>query len=96
VRKTSSPLGELLALLFVPVAWLVRLCVGRKRAPPAMVKAFYKTPQWKQLRYAHLAGQPACVLCGRSARDGVSQIMHGDGGINNASEKQRHLGIKRC
>jgi 5-methylcytosine-specific restriction endonuclease McrA len=70
MRRRSSTLGELLNLVFLPVVWAVRSFVGRKRAPPAEVKRFYSTVEWKRLRYAHLAQHPACVLCGRSARDG--------------------------
>jgi len=70
-RKSSSTLGKLLALLFAPVAWLLWLFVGRKRASPDMVRGFYKTPEWKRLRYSHLASSPSCVLCGRAAKDGA-------------------------
>jgi DDE domain len=45
--------------------------IGRKRASPGLVKWFYKTPEWKRLRYAHLAKNPACVFCGRSTHDGA-------------------------
>ncbi|MDQ2947146.1 MAG: HNH endonuclease [Acidobacteriota bacterium] len=63
--------AELLALLFAPLVWLLRPFIGRKRASPEMVRAFYKTPEWKRLRYTHLSRSPACVLCGRSAKDGT-------------------------
>lgn len=69
--RRSSAFGELLTLAFLPVVWALRPFVGRKRAPPDLVKQFYRTPEWKRLRYAHLAQHPACVLCGRSARDGA-------------------------
>lgn len=36
-----------------------------------MVRIFYKTPEWKRLRYTHLTSSPACVLCGRAAKDGA-------------------------
>jgi 5-methylcytosine-specific restriction endonuclease McrA len=55
----------------MPLTWLLRPFLGRKHASPALVKWFYKTPEWKRLRYAHLAKQPSCVLCGRSAKDGA-------------------------
>ncbi len=71
MARKSSTLGELLALLFAPVVWLLRPFIGRKRASPAMVRIFYKTDEWKRLRYAHLASSPACVLCGRAAKDGA-------------------------
>jgi hypothetical protein len=70
-RNRSSTLGELLSLLFFPVALLLRAVAGRKPANPGLVKWFYKTPEWKRLRYQHLAKNPACVLCGRSAKDGA-------------------------
>jgi hypothetical protein len=42
-----------LNLAFLPVVWLSKPFVGRKRAEPSLVKWFYKTPEWKRLRYAH-------------------------------------------
>jgi 5-methylcytosine-specific restriction endonuclease McrA len=71
MARKSSTFGELIALLFAPVVWLLRPFIGRKRANPGLVKWFYKTPEWKRLRYAHLAQYPACALCGRSAKDGA-------------------------
>lgn len=68
-RRSSSAFGDLVALLFLPVIWLLRPFIGRKRAEPGLVKWFYKTPEWKRLRYDHLAKQPSCELCGRSAKD---------------------------
>jgi len=71
VARRSSAFGDLVALLFTPAVWLARALIPQKRAAPDLVKWFYKTPEWKQLRYAHLAKNPACVLCGRSAKDGA-------------------------
>lgn len=70
-RRSSSAFGDLIGLLFTPLAWLLRPFIGRKRASPGLVKWFYKTKEWANLRYAHLAKQPACVLCGRSAKEGA-------------------------
>lgn len=70
-RQRSSILNEVLTLILLPVSWLLAPIAGRKRAGPGLVRWFYKTPQWKRLRYDHLARNPVCVLCGRSARDGA-------------------------
>lgn len=70
-RRSSSAFGDLIALLFAPLAWLLRHFVGQKHAPPELVKSFYKTKEWAELRYAHLARNPNCKLCGRSAHDGA-------------------------
>jgi 5-methylcytosine-specific restriction protein A len=35
------------------------------------VKWYYKTPEWKRLRYDHLLKSPKCLACGRSAKDGA-------------------------
>ena len=71
MARRSSAFGDLIALLFTPVVWLIRAFIPQKRASPGLVKWFYKTPEWKRLRYAHLTRSPACVLCGRSAKDGA-------------------------
>ena len=71
MARRSSAVGDLLGLLFLPISWLLRPFIGRKRASPGLVKWFYGTPAWKRLRYDHLAKNPACVLCGRSAHDGA-------------------------
>lgn len=55
MARRSSTLGELLGLLFMPVVLLLRPFIGRKRASPGLVKWFYKTKEWTNLRYAHLA-----------------------------------------
>jgi 5-methylcytosine-specific restriction endonuclease McrA len=70
-RRSSSAFGDLLALIFLPVAWLLRRFAGRARATPDMTRAFYKSLEWKRLRVAQLDKSPACQLCGRSAKDGA-------------------------
>lgn len=60
-RRSSSAFGDLIGLLFTPLTWLLRLFIGREWASPGPVKWFYKNKEWANLRYAHLAKQPACV-----------------------------------
>lgn len=69
--RRQSTLGEVLSLLALPVVWLVRLFVGRKRASPDEIKRFYRSAEWKRLRYAQLAREPACRVCGASAKSGA-------------------------
>ena len=64
-------LGEILTLLFSPLAWLMRRAIGRKRASSDEIKRFYRSAEWKRLRYAHLAASPVCKACGASAKDGA-------------------------
>ncbi len=64
-------LAELLNLLLLPFSLLLRRISGRRRAAPDKIKRFYKSGEWKRLRYAHLAKSPACLACGRSAKDGA-------------------------
>jgi hypothetical protein len=45
VPRRSSAFGDLIALLFAPVVWLLRPFGGCKRAPPAMVKPLFYTPR---------------------------------------------------
>ena len=54
MARRASAFGNLLGLLFLPITWLLRPFIGRKRANPGLVKWFYKTPEWKRLRYDHL------------------------------------------
>lgn len=63
--------AELLALLLSPLAWLLRRFIGRRRASPEEIRRFYKSAEWKRLRYAHLAKSPTCTACGRLAKDGA-------------------------
>ena len=70
-RRQQSTLGELLSLLALPVVWLLRLFVGRKRASPDEIKRFYRSAEWKRLRYTQLSREPSCRLCGASAASGA-------------------------
>jgi 5-methylcytosine-specific restriction endonuclease McrA len=64
-------LGELLNLLFRPLAWLASLAFERRRARPEEIRRFYQSAAWKRLRYQHLSRSPFCLACGRSGRDGA-------------------------
>lgn len=64
-------LSELFALLLLPLSLLLRRISSRRSASPEEIKRFYKSVEWKRLRYAHLANSPACLACGRSAKDGA-------------------------
>lgn len=64
-------LGELLTLLFRPVALLFRLFTGRRRAGPDEIKRFYRSAEWKRLRFNHLQREPVCRMCGASAARGA-------------------------
>jgi len=64
-------LGELLNLLLLPFSLLLRHVSGDRRAAPDEIKRFYRSVEWKRLRYAHLSRSPACLACGRSAQDGA-------------------------
>jgi 5-methylcytosine-specific restriction endonuclease McrA len=70
-KQGSSAFGELLALLFQPVLWLVRLVVGRKAASQDEIKRFYRSAEWKRLRFEQLSKSPVCKLCGASAASGA-------------------------
>ena len=70
-KQRSSALGEVLALLALPVVWLVRLFARRHRAGPDEIKRFYRSAEWKRLRFAQLTREPACKLCGASAKSGA-------------------------
>jgi len=69
-KLRSSAFGELLTLLFLPLAWLARKIFGRKRATPDEIKRFYRSADWKRLRYAQLEKEPRCKTCGASAAAG--------------------------
>jgi 5-methylcytosine-specific restriction endonuclease McrA len=43
----------------------------RKRATPDEIKRFYRSTEWKRARYETLIRQPACVICGTSAKNGA-------------------------
>ena len=60
---------EVLELLFSPIAWLIRR--RRRQATRQQIKRFYQSAEWKRVRFDVLHRNPACVYCGRSARDGA-------------------------
>jgi len=70
-KQKSSAFGEVLTLLFLPVAWLARFAFGRKRAGQEEIKRFYRSAEWKRLRYAQLEREPRCRTCGASAASGT-------------------------
>ena len=70
-RRQSSALADLLTLLFWPVGWLARRIFKTHRAGPDTIKRFYRSAEWKRLRFTHLSAHPACRTCGASAKTGA-------------------------
>ena len=75
-RKQESEIGQLVALLCLPVVWLMRRLIGwqRRRASPDEIGRFYRSKEWKELRYTQLIKEPALqelrrVRCGRRAHE---------------------------
>ena len=58
-------------MLALPVVWLLRLFASRRRAGSEEIKRFYRSAEWKRLRYAQLTAEPACRVCGASAKSGA-------------------------
>ena len=70
-RQPSSTLGELLAIIALPLTWLVRCVSSRRRAEADEIRRFYRSKEWKALRYTQLIKEPRCKLCGASAATGA-------------------------
>jgi 5-methylcytosine-specific restriction endonuclease McrA len=70
-RRKQSALGDLIALIFLPLVWLMRLVVARQRGRPDEIKRFYRSAEWKRLRFAQLQAEPCCRMCGASAASGA-------------------------
>jgi hypothetical protein len=59
--------AELITLLLSPITFLLR----KRRATREEISRFYRSAAWKRARYEALSRSPACLACGRSARDGA-------------------------
>lgn len=70
-RRRSSALGYLLTLLFWPVGWIARRIFETRRADQETIDRFYRSAEWKRLRFMHLSAHPACRTCGASAKTGA-------------------------
>jgi 5-methylcytosine-specific restriction endonuclease McrA len=66
-HRQSSILGEVLTLLFLPFVWAFR----QRRATPEQIRQFYRSAEWKRMRYDVLARSPRCRHCGAAAADGA-------------------------
>jgi 5-methylcytosine-specific restriction protein A len=64
-------LGEVLALLLSPLVWLFGGVVRSRRPSPEEVSRFYRSVEWKRVRYTQLEKEPACHLCEASAKSGA-------------------------
>jgi 5-methylcytosine-specific restriction endonuclease McrA len=67
MARRSSTLGDLITILFLPLIWPLR----QRRATPEQIKRFYRSPEWKRIRYEVLADSPRCRHCGTSAAAGA-------------------------
>jgi 5-methylcytosine-specific restriction endonuclease McrA len=65
--RQPSALGDLLTLLFLPLVWPFR----QRRATQEQIKRFYRSKEWKTIRYDVLARSPRCRHCGTSAAKGA-------------------------
>lgn len=68
-------LPELIDLLLQPFSWLLRQ-VDRRRLSEAELRAFYRSPEWKRLRYAALARYGRkCLCCGATSGHGIRIVV---------------------
>jgi 5-methylcytosine-specific restriction endonuclease McrA len=56
-----------MTVLFLPLVWPFR----QRRATPEQIKLFYRSPEWKRIRYEVLTKSPRCRHCGTSAAAGA-------------------------
>jgi 5-methylcytosine-specific restriction endonuclease McrA len=64
-------LSELFDLLLLPFTWFLQ-----RRLTEAEIRAFYKSPEWKRLRYAALARHGRrCLCCGASPATGARIVV---------------------
>lgn len=68
-------LSELIDLLLMPLGWLLRR-MPRHSLSETELKAFYRSPEWKRLRYAALARHGRrCLCCGASPTNGTCIVV---------------------
>lgn len=64
-------LAELLELLLLPFTWFLQ-----RPMTEAEIRAFYRSPEWKRLRYAALARQGRrCLCCGATPAHGARIVV---------------------
>ena len=61
-------LAELFTLL---VEMIEALFTRRRSARPEEIRRFYRSVEWKRVRFEVLTRSPRCAVCGTSAKDGA-------------------------
>lgn len=64
-------LSELFDLLLLPFTWFLQ-----PRMTEGEIRAFYRSPEWKRLRYAALAKfRRRCLCCGAMPSQGIQIVV---------------------